>query len=76
MPGRHAGIYLIGYFDNMRWNHKLHHGREHITHDLEEITTERTRIAHEQTTQVGVTVIAYILDCRLPCAAPKPRSYR
>jgi hypothetical protein len=69
MPGRHAGIYLVGYFDNTRWNHKLHPGREHTAHDLEEITAEQTRIAREQTAQEGVTVTAYTLNCCLPAPA-------
>jgi hypothetical protein len=70
MPGRNAGIYLVGYFDNARWDHRKHPGRNHPVHELEEVREEQTRIAREEGAQKSVSVTAFILDCRLPAAPP------
>jgi hypothetical protein len=68
-PGRHAGIYLVGYFDNPRWNPNKNPGRRpHTAHTLDSVTDSQTRIAREQAEQKSVTITAFVLDCRL--AAP------
>lgn len=64
-PGRNAGIYLVGYFDNPRWDHTAHPGREHTQHELEDIRAQQDNIAREQAAQKSVSVTAFILDCLL-----------
>ena len=72
-PGRNSGIYLIGYFDNTRWDHSRHPGREHSAHQLEDIRAEQSRIAGEEAARKSVSVAACVIDCRLP-AEPSPAS--
>jgi hypothetical protein len=66
MPGRNAGIYLVGYFDSPRWDHGRPPKRKHLFHELTDLRAEQTRIAAEEAAQKSVSVTAFILDCRLP----------
>ncbi|MGA2829272.1 MAG: hypothetical protein ABSF03_24530, partial [Streptosporangiaceae bacterium] len=66
IPDGNAGIYMVGYFDNARWDHKKNPGREHAAHKLEELRREQTSLAREEAARKSVGVTAFILDCRLP----------
>jgi hypothetical protein len=70
-PGRHAGIYLAGYFDHKRWNNTKGNpgSRPHASHTLDSVTRTLTRIASEQARLKSVDVTAFVLDCRLPASA-------
>lgn len=68
-PGRSAGIYLIGYFDCSRWNHKMRPGREHTSHELADVMAEHARIADLAAARESVPVTAFVLDCRLAGSA-------
>jgi hypothetical protein len=66
MPGRNAGIYMVGYFDNAHWDHKKNPGREHAAHDLDTLRGEQAALARAEAARKAVSVTAFILDCRLP----------
>jgi hypothetical protein len=66
MPGSNAGIYLVGYFDNARWDHKKNPGREHAAHKLEGLRSGQVSLACEEAARKSVCITAFILDCRLP----------
>jgi hypothetical protein len=69
-PGRHAGIYLAGYFDHKRWNNTKNNpgSRPHASHTLDSVAETLTRIASEQARLKSVDVTAFVLDCRLPAS--------
>jgi hypothetical protein len=65
-PGRNAGIYLVGYFDNGRWDHQKHPGREHTAHAIDDVRVQQEKSARDVATQKSAFVTSFILDCRLP----------
>lgn len=66
IPGRSAGIYLIGYFDCARWDRSQHPRTGHVArHELDDVRAEHTGAASDEAERKSVTVNAYILDCRL-----------
>jgi hypothetical protein len=75
-PGRNAGIYLIGYFDNGRWDHGKHPGREHTAHSITDLSAQQEATARDGGTGRSVDVTSFILDCRLPEPASTATSRR
>ena len=69
-PGRNAGIYLVGYFDNGRWNHEKHPGREHTAHSITDVRAQQERNARNAATDKSVDVTSFILDL-----LPTPRAH-
>jgi hypothetical protein len=67
-PGRRAGIYLIGYFDDSAWaeDENGSRGRPHEKHSLESIQTGQSALAERERERKSVSVTAFVLDCRLP----------
>jgi hypothetical protein len=65
---RRTGIYLIGYFDDGAWPKGSggQHGRMHTPHTPEQILTRQQAIAEHEAHEKQVSVIPFVLDCRLP----------
>ena len=59
--GLRAGIYLIGYFDDHRWEGR----KEHVSHEIDDIRASQEKLAQQAAADLGVSVKASVLDCRL-----------
>ena len=69
-PGKRAGIYLVGYFDDDAWaeDEGGNRGRPHEKHSLKSIQVAQGAIAEREREQKSVSVSSFVLDCRLPAA--------
>lgn len=69
-PGRRAGIYLVGYVDDDAWRDEIdgRHDRNHKHHTLDDILVQQQEIAEREQREKHVSVVPFVLDCRLPAA--------
>ena len=76
-PGKRAGIYLVGYFDDSAWveDEAGSRGRPHEEHSLETIQAEQDAIAEREREQKPVSVAAFVLDPGLPPTRSAPSQY-
>jgi hypothetical protein len=64
---RTAGLFLVGYFNCTRWNHKKRSCPKQ-NHEIEHVRNDQLDAAIRARAQAPITVSSYVLDCRLPGA--------
>jgi len=65
---RTAGLFLVGYFNCTRWNHKTDRGCPAKNHDIDRVRGDQCDAAVRVRARTRMTVSSFVLDCTLPGA--------